>query len=102
MAYEDAAEESQKLTDKNRKLMEDTKALLDKQREEIKEIGEALQELGIDLSSDLPLEELSDDQRAELDSFLSEIDRVTVDLESAKKTGTPKSSGVGKRVKVLI
>ncbi|MCG8530945.1 MAG: hypothetical protein MI749_09800 [Desulfovibrionales bacterium] len=90
---------SQQLVDKNNKMMEETKQLLEDQRKEIAEIGMALKELGIDIEKDLPLGSLSEEQQTELNTFKAEIERISGDLTTSPKSGGVPSS---RRVKVMI
>ena len=95
-----ASEISQQLVDKNNKMMEETKELLDQQRQEIAEIGQALKDLGIDISKDLPLDSLTEDQKRELDSFKAEIERLNSDLTTSSQSEG--KAPAGRRVKVMI
>lgn len=95
-----ASDVSQQLVDKNNKMMDETKQVLDKQRQEIAEIGQALKDLGIDISKDLPLDSLTEDQQRELDSFKAEIERLNSDLNTSSRSDGKAPSG--RRVKVMI
>lgn len=87
--------ESQELVEQSEKQLAELKKNLEDQRSQITEIGAELEKLGLNLDADLPLDNLTAEQNAQLDALQADIARIETEMTAAeRKAGKPRMNKV--------
>lgn len=80
----DVAKESLELVEKNQELLEKLDETMREQRMQIANIEAEMERLGLSFSKDLPMDQLTDDQKAQLTTLQADIERIEAEMAETK------------------
>lgn len=92
-----AAAESKAMVERNDKQLKELEQVLTAQRQQIKEFSDELRKLGLDPNADIPMDNLTKEQRAQLEAMQADVERLTTDM----KPSTTKPMNVARINKVM-